>query len=39
MDKHDGTKHIINIGTENEKLVLEKDKISVYSDLTFITAE
>ena len=39
IDKPDGTKHVINISTENEKLILEKNKISVYSNLTFTTAE
>ena len=35
IDKPDGTKKILNIGTENQNLVVEQGKITVYSDVVF----
>ena len=35
IDKPDGTKKILNIGTENQNLVVEQGKITVYSDVIF----
>ena len=35
IDKPDGTKKILNIGTENQNLVVEQGKIIVYSDVVF----
>ena len=35
IDKPDGTKKILNIGTENQNLVVEQGKITVYADVVF----
>ena len=35
IDKPDGTKKILNIGTENQNLVVEQGKITVYADVIF----
>ena len=35
IDKPDGTKKILNIGTENQNLEVEQGKITVYSDVIF----
>ena len=35
IEKPDGTKKILNIGTENQNLVVEQGKITVYSDVVF----
>ena len=34
-EQPDGTKKILNIGTENQNLVVEQGKITVYSDVVF----
>jgi hypothetical protein len=35
IDKPDGTKKILNVGTENQNLVVEQGKITLYSDVVF----
>ena len=35
IDKPDGIKKILNIGTENQNLVVEQGKITVYSDVVY----